>query len=83
MSANVTAAGQSKSKREGGLRFWMQRVLEECERVRQDFAADPVHDLRVALRRCRSMADGVSPQPSGIFLEQAVVSPQGSTDIVV
>ena len=59
MSANVTAAGQSKSKREGGLRFWMQRVLEECERVRQDFAADPVHDLRVALRRCRSMADGV------------------------
>lgn len=59
MSANVTAPGESKSKREGGLRFWMQRVLEECERVRQDFAADPVHDLRVALRRCRSMADGV------------------------
>ena len=24
-----------------------------------DFSADPVHDLRVALRRCRSMADGM------------------------
>ena len=37
----------------------MHAVLEECERVRADFAPDPVHDLRVALRRCRSMADGL------------------------
>ncbi len=36
----------------------MERVLEEAEKAGQDFAADPVHDLRVALRRCRSMADG-------------------------
>lgn len=42
-----------------GLAFWMQRVLEECDRASADFAADPVHDLRVALRRCRSMADGL------------------------
>lgn len=42
-----------------GLAFWMQRVLEECERAGVDFAPDPVHDLRVALRRCRSMADGI------------------------
>jgi CHAD domain-containing protein len=37
----------------------MQRVLEECDRASLGFAADPVHDLRVALRRCRSMADGL------------------------
>jgi CHAD domain-containing protein len=37
----------------------MTRVLEECEHVATDFSADPVHDLRVSLRRCRSMADGM------------------------
>ena len=37
----------------------MARVLAECEHVAADFSADPVHDLRVALRRCRSMADGM------------------------
>lgn len=37
----------------------MARVLEECEHVATDFSADPVHDLRVSLRRCRSMADGM------------------------
>ena len=42
-----------------GLRYWMLRVLEECDKVSTDFRADPVHDLRVALRRCRSMADGM------------------------
>jgi len=42
-----------------GLRYWMLRVLEECDRVSADFSADPVHDLRVALRRCRSLADGM------------------------
>lgn len=42
-----------------GLRAWMERVLVECERAAVGFAADPVHDLRVALRRCRSLADGL------------------------
>ncbi len=37
----------------------MVRVLEECDNVAADFSADPVHDLRVSLRRCRSMADGM------------------------
>src|SRR5208282_3289379 len=37
----------------------MLRVLEECEHVAADFRADPVHDLRVSLRRCRSLADGM------------------------
>lgn len=37
----------------------MLRVLEECEHASLDFSADPVHDLRVSLRRCRSLADGL------------------------
>jgi CHAD domain-containing protein len=37
----------------------MRRVLGECQRASVDLAPDPVHDLRVALRRCRSMADGL------------------------
>jgi len=44
-----------------GLRAWMSRVLEECDRASLAFAADPVHDLRVAIRRCRSLADGIIP----------------------
>jgi CHAD domain-containing protein len=37
----------------------MDRVLVECDRAAVGFEADPVHDLRVALRRCRSLADGM------------------------
>ncbi len=51
---------------QSGLAYWARRVLEECDKARQGFAPDPVHDLRVAIRRCRSMADGllsVDPDP--------------------
>src|SRR5580704_1949618 len=50
-----------------GLAYWAQRTLEECDRAGHEFASDPVHDLRVAIRRCRSMADGfmsVDPDPA-------------------
>jgi CHAD domain-containing protein/HD superfamily phosphodiesterase len=42
-----------------GLHYWMTQVLEQCDRVSAEFGADAVHDLRVALRRCRSIADGL------------------------
>jgi exopolyphosphatase/guanosine-5'-triphosphate,3'-diphosphate pyrophosphatase len=42
-----------------GLGYWMNEVLLQCEKVADGFASDPVHDLRTALRRCRSMADGI------------------------
>jgi CHAD domain-containing protein len=42
-----------------GLRAWMERVLVECDRAAAGLDLDPVHDLRVALRRCRSLADGL------------------------
>ena len=41
-----------------GLTFWMDTVLSECARAGSGFDPDAVHDLRVALRRCRSIADG-------------------------
>ena len=52
----------------------MLRVLEECGHVSTSFSADPVHDLRVALRRCRSMADGMmamDPDPGWKAMKKA------------
>jgi CHAD domain-containing protein len=54
MSTVLTVAGAPTAHR--GLSHWMERVLKELEHVRKDPAADPVHDLRVAIRRCRSVA---------------------------
>jgi CHAD domain-containing protein len=45
----------------------MERVLEELEEVRSGPDTDAVHDLRVALRRCRSLAvvmEEVDPDPA-------------------
>ena len=61
-------------KKEAGLAFWMQRVLEECDRACVAFAPDPVHDLRVALRRCCSMAAGIAaidPDPEWKEMKKA------------
>jgi CHAD domain-containing protein len=55
MATAVLVSKKPKEKR-SGLFYWTQRVVREADRVRADFSADPVHDLRVALRRCRSMA---------------------------
>ena len=56
----MTATAAIKpAPKQHGLGFWMDRVSIECDRAAADFAPDPVHDLRVALRRCRSMADGM------------------------
>jgi CHAD domain-containing protein len=57
----------ARAKPRLGLRAWMEVVLEECERAQAGFDADAVHDLRVAIRRCRSLADGLTamdPNPS-------------------
>jgi CHAD domain-containing protein/HD superfamily phosphodiesterase len=57
-----------------GLRAWMERVLVECERAEVGFDAEAVHDLRVALRRCRSLADGlmaIDPDPSWKEMKKA------------
>jgi CHAD domain-containing protein len=75
MNATLAALPNKKpQQQQAGLGFWMLRVLEECDRARADFAADPVHDLRVALRRCRSMADGLmamDPDPAWKRMKKA------------
>ena len=47
-------------QRRVGLRYWMQRVLREARLAARDASPEVVHDLRVALRRCRSMAAGLA-----------------------
>jgi CHAD domain-containing protein len=48
------------SKKRAGLEVWMDRVLEKAAEIEPDWGADEVHDLRVALRRCRTMAEALS-----------------------
>jgi CHAD domain-containing protein len=74
MSAIPAVASTKSAAKKSGLAFWMERVLEECERTGVALEADPVHDLRVALRRCRSMADGfrvMDPDPSWKQMKKA------------
>jgi CHAD domain-containing protein len=45
----------------------MDRVVKELENVRSSTGADTIHDLRVAIRRCRSVAtvmEEVDPDPA-------------------
>lgn len=66
MATATVSATKAKQKR-SGLSYWMDRVLKECEHLSEGFDPDAVHDLRVALRRCRSMADAlaeIDPAPS-------------------
>lgn len=65
---------KKNARNEAGLALWMKRALEECDRAGADLAADPVHDLRVALRRCRSLADGLlalDPDPEWKKMKKA------------
>jgi CHAD domain-containing protein len=48
------------------LTHWMKRSAEELTKLRSDLTLDSVHDLRVALRRCRSIAAAmqeIDPHP--------------------
>ncbi len=79
LTARNPIGGKSLAKKAAvpkttGLRYWMEQVLEQCEHVSADFGADPVHDLRVALRRCRSLADGMralDPNPDWKAMRKA------------
>ncbi len=54
--ATVTTLPSGARPERLGLSFWMNRVRKELERVRIALDEDAVHDLRVAIRRCRSLA---------------------------
>jgi CHAD domain-containing protein len=74
VKARVVRPPLVQPKAKLGLRAWMERVLVECDRAAAGFEADPVHDLRVALRRCRSLADGliaIDPDPSWKEMKKA------------
>lgn len=72
MSADNAFKDQHESsvpveEKKSGLAYWAERVLEEADKASEDMASDPVHDLRVAIRRCRSLADGflsIDPDPA-------------------
>ena len=70
----ASLAPSTRPKKTTGLRYWMLRVLEECDNVSADFNPDSVHDLRVSLRRCRSLADGlmaIDPDPEWKAMKKA------------
>jgi len=65
MASTNTVPGSPGEHR--GLNYWMERVLKELEKVRSTPDPEAVHDLRVALRRCRSVAtvmEEVDPDPA-------------------
>jgi len=63
-SASALPGAQTEHR---GLAHWMQRVLKELDNLRKSPDKEAVHDLRVAIRRCRSVAAvmrEVDPDPS-------------------
>jgi CHAD domain-containing protein len=60
-----------------GLYEWMLRAIDRAGKAQHGFAIDDVHDLRVALRRCRTMADAlreVNPSPGWRRLKKSTSS---------
>src|SRR5262245_49289439 len=53
-----TAASALETQRIG-VAYWMEQVLQLVAKAAAGFETDPVHDLRTALRRCRSIAEGL------------------------
>ena len=52
----------------------LRRALRNHKRAQRKLKPDPVHDFRVALRRCRSLAEGlhaVDPDPVWMRLRKA------------
>ena len=48
------------ARRQVGLEVWMDRALEAAPRAEPNWRKHEVHDLRVALRRCRTMGEALS-----------------------
>src|SRR2546423_7440617 len=65
--ATVTPIPSGSHPEHHGFPFGIARVIKELESVRSSPAADAVHDFRVAIRRCRSVAavmEEVDPDPA-------------------
>ena len=59
MSQTITLPVSVLAKNDA-LEKWMERVLRRGQKVRKTWSAADVHDLRVALRKCRTMADALT-----------------------
>jgi CHAD domain-containing protein len=72
MATNATALPGATEQR--GLAHWMDRVLRELDNLQRSPDKNAVHDLRVAIRRCRSVGAvmrEVDPDPSWLELRGA------------
>lgn len=68
------ASAPATTRNSVGLAYWMQKTIQECDNAAHDFSEEPVHDLRVALRRCRSIADSLrtlDPDPAWKKMKKA------------
>lgn len=57
-----------------GFEVWMSRVVERADRIPPEWKAEDIHALRVALRRCRTMAETLNevvPDPGWSKLKKA------------
>jgi CHAD domain-containing protein len=57
--ADTSSFPNAAAEKVFGFDVWMERALERAKTVRKDWDDDAVHDLRVALRRCRAMAEAL------------------------
>jgi len=72
--ASVTSIPGTIAAKPIGLEEWMNRVVDRAAKVPRGFDIDDIHDLRVAIRRCRTMADALSevnPSPGWRKLKKA------------
>lgn len=72
--STVTPLSASAHVEHRDLSFWMDQVLNELESVRSSASVDAVHDLRVAIRRCRSLAaamEEIDPDPAWPAMRKA------------
>ena len=72
--STVTPLSASAHVEHRDLSFWMDQVLNELESVRSSASIDAVHDLRVAIRRCRSLAaamEEIDPDPAWPAMRKA------------
>jgi CHAD domain-containing protein len=58
--AIVTSNPSTIAVKPARLEEWMDRVSDRAAKAQHGFDIDDVHDLRVAIRRCRTMADALS-----------------------
>lgn len=73
----VTSIPATIAAKPAALEEWMRRANDRAEIAQHGFDIDDVHDLRVALRRCRTIADAMSevnPSPGWRRLKKATSS---------